>query len=335
MLCFLSSFFLLYLLLMEFLESGDISFESSRTFLPLLSVTAFLHLCHFLITLSFTRLLILLLIAPAILIFKSRKFIRISLIFLALAVLLNLSGMMFERELFLFASSFISIFIFTFLLSYLELFGWADAKAFWTVAIVFPSYPEISKISHFPSLLLAAPEIVSRIILLTILLSSLLYLLSRILKKETFFFIPILFASFFSSFGSFPMTVFMNSIIINLVTLLLPLFYFTRNLLRGERPPKKLMILYAFPVEIDKLLEEERRRRRGYSRFKILEIIHEGELISSYRGFDYDEKDLIELRKRRERVWATYGIPFIVPITAGLIFAILRGDLLIEILRRV
>lgn len=334
MLCFVSTFFLLYLILMEFLENGDLRFESAGTFFTLLSLTVLFHFAHLSVSPSLIRFLTLLPILPAFLIFKSRKFLKVSLISLFILLLFNLNEMRANEELFFFASSFISIFIFTFILSYLDIFGWADAKAFWTIAIVFPHYPEFSEISRLPSPLLIAPELTIRILLMMILFSSVLYLISRILKRDTFFILPLLFASFFISFGSFPMTVFTNSIFFNLIALVIPFFFFLRNLIKGERAPKRMMLLYAFPMEIERLLEEE-RSRRGYSRFKLLEMISEGRLISSYRGFDYNEKDLIELQKRKEKVWVTYGIPFILPVTLGLIFAILRGDLLIEILRRV
>jgi|Deesub1362A_J573_1020465.scaffolds.fasta_scaffold04959_7 hypothetical protein len=95
----------------------------------------------------------------------------------------------------------------------------------------------------------------------------------------------------------------------------------------GEKPPKPLMVFYATQKRLDDLIEEERKRKSGYSRFKILEKVSRDEIILSYRGFDFDEKDLIELRKRKEKVWVTYGVPFMVPLTAGLIFAIFLGDL--------
>jgi len=324
---FLSSFFLLYHLLSFRIFEEE---ENSRITLILLLSTAASHLM--LIHLSFTPvplLLVLLLLISAVLSSKKRELATLTLLFLSLLILFDLTEILHSRSLLTsFSISFLSIFAFTFLLSYYEIFGWADAKAFWTIALIFPYYPETFSPDHLPLLVLVAPELTLR---LALIIPALLLALSLILRSVKIRFplsFPLLFASFTISFGSFPFSVFLNSVFFNLISLALPLAYFLRNLRKRAKPPKRFMILYAYEKDLDELLREERERKNGYSCYKILEKIIDGEIVSSYRGFDFDEKDLIELRKRKKKVWVTYGVPFMLPITAGLLFAVFRGDIL-------
>lgn len=137
----------------------------------------------------------------------------------------------------------------------------------------------------------------------------------------------------------FPFTVLVNAVIFNLIA---PVALCIHNLYRGNRAPL-LYLFLGYPVDGDKV-----QNSFGY----IIEDINETNGTIHRRFFGLGEalgslvkggkriytKDLrlhpeqysheISLYKRAGKVWISYGVPFIVPITAGVIFGLFIGDFL-------
>jgi len=137
----------------------------------------------------------------------------------------------------------------------------------------------------------------------------------------------------------FPFTVLINAVIFNLVV---PIALFIMNLYRGNKAP----LLYRFigyPVEGDAVqnsfgfIMEDISETDGIIKRRFLKL---GEALGSIvkGGKRIYTKDLrlhpeqysreISLYKRAGKVWISYGVPFILPITIGAIFGLFIGDIL-------
>jgi preflagellin peptidase FlaK len=136
----------------------------------------------------------------------------------------------------------------------------------------------------------------------------------------------------------FPFSVLVNAVLLNLFT---PIGMYLYNLNKGNRAPFPYMFL-AYPVEGDRIHESY-----GFVMEEIGE--HEGELQRRFIGMGEAIRGLLsgkgriytlDLRRNPDgfleqralyekagRVWISYGIPFIVPITAGVISALVFGDI--------
>ncbi|MEI6292149.1 MAG: A24 family peptidase C-terminal domain-containing protein [Methanomicrobiales archaeon] len=137
----------------------------------------------------------------------------------------------------------------------------------------------------------------------------------------------------------FPFTVLVNAVIFNLVA---PVALFIMNFYRGNRAPL-LYLFLGYPVDGDKVqnsfgfIIEDIRVTDGAVERRFLKL---GEALGSLvkGGKRIYTKDLrlhpeqysheISLYKRAGKVWISYGVPFIVPITAGVIFGLFIGDIL-------
>ena len=146
---------------------------------------------------------------------------------------------------------------------------------------------------------------------------------------------PLLFLAF---------TVLLNALLLNLVA---PVGIFAINILRGNRAPVMYMF-FGFPVK-----GEEIQNEWGF----VMEDFEEkqGTVSRKFIGFwdsirrMYAGEDRVytkELREQPEKfakelaiyrkagtVWISYAVPFIIPITAGLISAIFFGDFLFAIMK--
>ncbi|KYC45184.1 MAG: Preflagellin peptidase [Candidatus Methanofastidiosum methylothiophilum] len=132
------------------------------------------------------------------------------------------------------------------------------------------------------------------------------------------------------AFGLFPMSVFDNALIISIF---LPIFILIYNLSRKDSPKeydsgkikKILAMLVGYRLETEKLSEK----------FYPLEEFKEGKRrIKLFIGdLDFDiNKYKKELKdKGIETLWATPGLPFIVPITFGYFIAIFFGDIMLKL----
>lgn len=137
----------------------------------------------------------------------------------------------------------------------------------------------------------------------------------------------------------FPFTVLVNAVVFNLVV---PAALFIMNLYRGNRAPF-LYLFLGYPVDGDNVqnsfgfIIEDIRVTDGTIERRFLKL---GEALGSLvkGGKRIYTKDLrlhpeqysheISLYKRAGKVWISYGVPFIVPITAGVIFGLFIGDIL-------
>ncbi|UUX92791.1 A24 family peptidase C-terminal domain-containing protein [Methanoplanus endosymbiosus] len=141
----------------------------------------------------------------------------------------------------------------------------------------------------------------------------------------------------------FPFSVFVNAVILNLAVPVALLFY---NILKGNIAPLKYMMI-GYPVKGDSLTDhygfimeefeedgDEIKRRfvtyggslkrmvKGKRRMYTVDIRKNPE--------DYSEE--IRLYKKAGSVWISYAVPFIIPITAGFITALIFGDILITLI---
>ncbi len=137
----------------------------------------------------------------------------------------------------------------------------------------------------------------------------------------------------------FPFTVLVNAVIFNLIA---PIALFMVNLYRGNRAPI-LYLFLGYPVDGDKVqnsfgyIIEDIGVTGGIVERRFLKL---GEALGSLvkGGKRIYTKDLrlhpeqysheISLYKQAGKVWISYGVPFIVPITAGVIFGLFIGDIL-------
>ena len=142
-----------------------------------------------------------------------------------------------------------------------------------------------------------------------------------------------------------PFSVLINSLLLNLVA---PLGIFLMNIAKRNWAPFPIMFL-GFPVKGDKIqnswgfvmevIEEKdgniNRRFEGFWRMLLKLLKGEGrgvytrDLRENPKKF---EKELI-LFQKADKVWISYAVPFIIPITAGLISAIVFGDFLFVIMK--
>ena len=179
--------------------------------------------------------------------------------------------------------------------AYLHLFGGADAYALIFLSVLVPAFP-----------------------------------------FEPFFGVPPL--------GFFPFSVLVNALILNLAT---PLGIFVYNAVKGNRAPISNMFL-GFPVEgkniansfgyvMEDIREEDGQITRRFFSFR--EAVR-GMMKGSGRVYTLDlrrrpeeYREELSLYSRAGRVWISYGVPFIVPLTAGMIVALFAGDILFIILQ--
>lgn len=143
----------------------------------------------------------------------------------------------------------------------------------------------------------------------------------------------------FPAIAFFPYSVFINALVLMLA---MPLFFFALNTIRGNRGSLSSMFL-GYPVKPDKL--------KDHYGFVMTEVHEEdGKVVSRNIGFlesirrmlsrkeriytkdirEHPEKysELLGLYSRLDMVWISYGVPFLVPITAGFFLALILGDIL-------
>ena len=145
-------------------------------------------------------------------------------------------------------------------------------------------------------------------------------------------------------FPFLPFTTLVNAVIINLFT---PIGILIYNLRNGNRAPFPYLLL-GFPVEGDRIIESH-----GFVMEEITE--EEGALNRRFVGVGESLADMVrgegrvstldmrrrpdeysrerELYEKAGRVWISYGVPFIVPITFGFVSAFVAGDLVFALLQ--
>jgi archaeal preflagellin peptidase FlaK len=136
-----------------------------------------------------------------------------------------------------------------------------------------------------------------------------------------------------------PFSVLTNAVILNLVT---PLGIALHNLLRGNRAPlpypffgfpvpgEGIQHTFGFVMEEFEETPEGLRRRFIPIRTALARMVRgEGRIYTrDLREHPEQYKEELALYRRVGQVWISYGVPFIVPITAGFFTALIFGDIL-------
>lgn len=144
--------------------------------------------------------------------------------------------------------------------------------------------------------------------------------------------------------GFLAFSVLINALLLNLVA---PLGIFALNIIRGNRAPLMYMF-FGFPVKGDNIQQEwgfvmeDFEDKKGSVSRKFIGFWDSIRRMYAGEGRIYT-KDLREnpgeftaelaMYKKAGTVWISYAVPFIIPITAGLITAIVFGDFLLAIMR--
>ncbi len=149
-----------------------------------------------------------------------------------------------------------------------------------------------------------------------------------------------------SPLGYFPFAVLTNAVILNLSA---PIGIFIWNISRRNRAPLRYLFL-GFPVPGDRIAEyygfvmEDIREENGSLHRRFLTFRES--LSRMFRGEDrlYTKhirmnpeqyRKECDLFRKAGKVWISYGVPFIVPITAGFFTALFAGDILYAIMNMV
>lgn len=137
----------------------------------------------------------------------------------------------------------------------------------------------------------------------------------------------------------FPLAVFMNAVLLNIAT---PIGILLMNIIRGNRAPLHYMFV-GFPVDGNRIedafgfvMEEFDEEDGGLSRRFItfggaIRRMIAGERRMYTRDLKRNPERYsreLALYRKAGTVWISYGVPFIVPITAGFLTAALFGDLI-------
>jgi preflagellin peptidase FlaK len=144
--------------------------------------------------------------------------------------------------------------------------------------------------------------------------------------------------------GFLAFSVLINALLLNLVA---PLGIFVINIARGNRAPLMYMF-FGFPVKGDTIQQEwgfvmeDFEEKKGVVNRKFIGFWDSIKRMYAGVGRVYT-KDLREhpeefatelsIYRKAGTVWISYAVPFIIPITAGLITAIVFGDFLLAIMK--
>jgi archaeal preflagellin peptidase FlaK len=144
--------------------------------------------------------------------------------------------------------------------------------------------------------------------------------------------------------GFLSFSVLINALLLNLVA---PLGIFTMNVIRKNRAPL-IYMFFGFPVDGKRIqnewgfVMEDFEERKGTVSRKFVGFWDSIRRMYSGKGRVYT-KDLRErpeefqkelaLYRKAGTVWISYAVPFIIPITVGLITAIMFGDLLFAFMK--
>jgi archaeal preflagellin peptidase FlaK len=139
--------------------------------------------------------------------------------------------------------------------------------------------------------------------------------------------------------GFLSFSVLINALLLNLAA---PIGIFITNILRKNRAPLMYMF-FGFPVKGEKIqnewgfVMEDFEERKGIVSRKFvgfwdsIKRMYSGEgriYTKDLRERPQDYQKELSLYRKAGTVWISYAVPFIIPITAGLIIAIIFGDLL-------
>ena len=144
--------------------------------------------------------------------------------------------------------------------------------------------------------------------------------------------------------GFLSFTVLINALLLNLAA---PIGIFIINIIRGNRAPLMYMF-FGFPVkgaEIQKewgfVMEDFEEKNGKVSRtfigfFDSLRRMYSGEgriYTKDLREHPEEFAEELATYQKAGTVWISYAVPFIIPITAGFLTAVICGDFLFAIMR--
>ena len=131
----------------------------------------------------------------------------------------------------------------------------------------------------------------------------------------------------------FALTVLGNAVTIMLIIPLFVLLYNLLNVPIGELAKNPIGALTGYKMNIDRIKGRHLRLMHRYTE----EEDGRMSIKMAFRGNEADDEMLARLEKWSgegkigDRVWVTPKLPFLIPITIGLIIAVLYGDILMQI----
>jgi preflagellin peptidase FlaK len=144
--------------------------------------------------------------------------------------------------------------------------------------------------------------------------------------------------------GFLSFSVLINALVLNLVT---PIGIFFMNCIRRNRAPVMYMF-FGFPVSGERIRDEwgfvmeDIEERKGTINRRFIGFWDSVRRMYTNEGRVYT-KDLREHPEKYQKelamyrsagsVWISYAVPFIIPITAGLVTALIFGDLLFALMK--
>jgi preflagellin peptidase FlaK len=144
--------------------------------------------------------------------------------------------------------------------------------------------------------------------------------------------------------GFLSFSVLINALLLNLAA---PLGIFVINIIRGNKAPLMYMF-FGFPVKGDRIqntwgfvmedfVEKEGTVSRNFIGFwDSIKRMYSGEdrvYTKDLREHPEEFRREMAIYKKAGTVWISYAVPFIIPITAGLITALVFGDILFSIMK--
>jgi preflagellin peptidase FlaK len=144
--------------------------------------------------------------------------------------------------------------------------------------------------------------------------------------------------------GFLAFSVLINALILNMVA---PIVIFVLNIIRKNRAPLMYMF-FGFPVKGDRIQQEwgfvmedfsekDGKVSRTFIGFRdSIRRMYSGEgriYTKDLREHPEEFKKELAMYRNAGTVWISYAVPFIIPITAGLITAIIFGDFLFAIMK--
>ncbi|WP_048067604.1 A24 family peptidase C-terminal domain-containing protein [Methanospirillum hungatei] len=147
----------------------------------------------------------------------------------------------------------------------------------------------------------------------------------------------------FPPYVFFPFTVLFNAVVLNL---LLPVAFFISNLIKGNKAPLPYLFL-GYPVKGETIADEfgivmehfeetDGTLQRSFIpvRAAIKDMLAGGKRVytKSLKENPTQYRKELDLYKKAGTVWISYGVPFLIPITAGFLTAMIFGDFLMALL---
>ncbi|WOF15789.1 peptidase A24 [Methanoplanus sp. FWC-SCC4] len=141
-----------------------------------------------------------------------------------------------------------------------------------------------------------------------------------------------------------PLTVLVNAVVLNLAT---PIGLLVFNIMKKNYAPLRYMFV-GYPVDGKRITEyfgfimedfedSEGELKRHYISFAdAIKRMISGKRRMYTKDLKKDPEEYkveIEMYRRAGHVWISYGVPFIIPIAAGFITAILFGDIVYVVMR--